>query len=95
MLKPEQEQLANEFYRAAVAPGEVDAKTKILIATAVAMTVGCYPWMRYYLGVAKEHDISEGAIREVMAVAMAVNSGRVRAQAREALKGLLEPLAPA
>jgi hypothetical protein len=43
MLKPEQEQLANEFYRAAVAPGEVDAKTKILIATAVAMTLGCYP----------------------------------------------------
>jgi hypothetical protein len=51
--------------------------------------------MRYYLGVAKEHDISEGAIREVMAVAMAVNSGRVRAQAREALKGVMEPLAPA
>jgi len=43
MLKPEQEQLANEFYRAAVAPGEVDAKSKVLIATAVAMTVGCYP----------------------------------------------------
>ena len=43
MLKPEQEQLANEFYRAAVAPGEVDGKTKVLIATAVAMTVGCYP----------------------------------------------------
>jgi hypothetical protein len=51
--------------------------------------------MRYYLGVAKEHGISEGAIREVMAVAMAVNSGRVRMQGREALKGLLEPLAPA
>jgi predicted TIM-barrel enzyme len=29
-----------------------------------------------------------------MAVAMAVNSGRVRMQARDALKGLLEPLAP-
>ena len=43
MLKPEQEQLANEFYRAAVAPGEVDAKSKVLIATAGAMTVGCYP----------------------------------------------------
>lgn len=43
MLKPEQEKLANEFYHAAVAPGEVDAKSKILIATAVAMTVGCYP----------------------------------------------------
>ena len=43
MLKPEQEKLANEFYHAAVAPGEVDAKSKILIATAVAMAVGCYP----------------------------------------------------
>ncbi len=42
MLKPEQDQLANEFYRAVFAAGEVDAKTKILIGTAVVMTVGCY-----------------------------------------------------
>jgi alkylhydroperoxidase/carboxymuconolactone decarboxylase family protein YurZ len=48
--------------------------------------------MRYYLGVAKEKEISEGTIREAMAVAMAVSGGRVRAQAREALKGLLDPL---
>jgi alkylhydroperoxidase/carboxymuconolactone decarboxylase family protein YurZ len=51
--------------------------------------------MRYYFGVAKENGISEGAIRETMAVTMAVNSGRVRMQAREALKGMLEPLASA
>ena len=51
--------------------------------------------MRYYLGGAKEQGLSEGAIRETMAVAIAVNSGRVRMQAREALKGLLEPLASA
>jgi len=43
MLKPTQDQLANEFYQAAFADGEVDTKTKILIWTAVAMTVGCYP----------------------------------------------------
>jgi hypothetical protein len=43
MLKPELDQLANEFYGAAFADGEVDANTKILIGTAVAMTVGCYP----------------------------------------------------
>jgi alkylhydroperoxidase/carboxymuconolactone decarboxylase family protein YurZ len=49
--------------------------------------------MRHYLGVAKEKGISEEAIRETMAVAMAVSGGRVRAQAREALKGLLGPLA--
>jgi hypothetical protein len=30
-----------------------------------------------------------------MAVTMAVNSGRVRMQAREALKGMLEPLVSA
>lgn len=43
MLKPKQDQLANEFYQAAFADGEVDAKTKILIGAAVSMTVGCYP----------------------------------------------------
>jgi hypothetical protein len=43
MLKPEQDALANDFYQAALAEGEVDAKTKILIGTAVAMTLGCYP----------------------------------------------------
>ncbi len=46
--------------------------------------------MRYYLGVAKENGISEGAIREAMAAVMATSGGRPRAQAREALKGLLD-----
>jgi len=48
--------------------------------------------MRYYLGVAKNKGIPEGAIREAMAVSVAVSGGRARAQAREALKGLLGPL---
>jgi hypothetical protein len=43
MLKPKQDQVANEFYQAAFADGEVDAKSKILIGTAVSMTLGCYP----------------------------------------------------
>jgi len=43
MLKSEQDRLANEFYQAVFADGEVDVKTKILIGTAVSMTVGCYP----------------------------------------------------
>ena len=47
--------------------------------------------MRYYLGVAKEKGVTEGAIREAMAAAVATNGGRPRAQAREALKGLLDP----
>ena len=48
--------------------------------------------MRYYLGVAKEKGVTEGAIREAMAAAVATNGGRPRAQVREALKGLLDPL---
>ncbi len=48
--------------------------------------------MRYYLGVAKDQGITEGAIREAMAAVTATNGGRPRAQAREALKGLLDPL---
>lgn len=48
--------------------------------------------MKYYLGVAKKRGISEGAIREGLSIAMAVSAGKVRAQAHEALKGLLEPL---
>ena len=48
--------------------------------------------MRYYLGVAKEKGVTEGAIREAMAAAVATNGGRPRAEAREALKALLDPL---
>jgi hypothetical protein len=48
--------------------------------------------MRYYLGVAKKREVSEGAIREALAIAMAVSAGKVKAQTREALKGLLDPL---
>ncbi len=48
--------------------------------------------MRYYLGVAKDQGISEGVIREAMAAVTATNGGRPRAQAREALKGVLDPL---
>jgi hypothetical protein len=51
--------------------------------------------MRYYLGVAKDKGASEGAIREAMAAVVATNGGRPRAQAREALKGLLDPIAAA
>ena len=48
--------------------------------------------MRYYLGVAREKGVTEGAIREAMAAVVATNGGRPRAQAREALKGLLDPM---
>ena len=48
--------------------------------------------MRYYLGVARDKGVTEGALREALGIAVAVSGGRVRAQAREALKGLMDPL---
>jgi hypothetical protein len=48
--------------------------------------------MRYNLGVAKEKGLTEGAIREAMAAAVATNGRRPRAQAREAVRGCLDPL---
>jgi hypothetical protein len=48
--------------------------------------------MRYYLGVARKSEVSEAAIGEALGVAMAVSAGKVRAQTRDALKGMLEPL---
>ncbi len=50
--------------------------------------------MCHYLGVAREKGVSDGAIREAMAAVVATNGGRPRAQAREALKGLLDPEPP-
>ena len=46
--------------------------------------------MRHYLGVAKEKGIAMEAVREVLAVALVVSGGRVRAQARDARKELLD-----
>ncbi len=48
--------------------------------------------MQHYLGVAKKKGVPEGVIREALSIAMAVSAGKVRAQSREALKGLLDPL---
>jgi len=46
--------------------------------------------MRHYLGVAKEKGIAMEAVREALAVALVVSGGRVRAQARDALKEMLD-----
>ncbi len=48
--------------------------------------------MRYYLGVARDKGVTEGALREALTIAVAVSGGRVRAQSREALKGLMDPI---
>jgi hypothetical protein len=51
--------------------------------------------MRYYLGVARDRGVTEGAIREAMAAVVATNGGRPRAQVREVLEGMPGPEHPA
>ncbi len=48
--------------------------------------------MRYYLGVARDKGVTEGALREALTIAVAVSGGGVRAQSREGLKGLMDPI---
>jgi alkylhydroperoxidase/carboxymuconolactone decarboxylase family protein YurZ len=75
MLPAALEEQCNDFYHSAYADGELSTGIKALIGMAVAMTQGCYPCMWYYLGVAKDHGITEGAIREATAAVTATNGG--------------------
>jgi alkylhydroperoxidase/carboxymuconolactone decarboxylase family protein YurZ len=73
MLPAALEEQCNDFYHSAYADGELSTGIKALIGMAVAMTQGCCMW--YYLGVAKDHGITEGAIREATAAVTATNGG--------------------
>ncbi len=89
MLPSAPEEHFTDSHHAAYADGELSRGIEALIGMAVVMTQGCYTGGRYYLGVAKDEGIAEGAIREAMAAVTATNGGRPRAQAREALKGMV------
>jgi alkylhydroperoxidase/carboxymuconolactone decarboxylase family protein YurZ len=60
------------------------AKTTYLLHLATAMAVGCIPCMEYYLKQQEQEGVSAAEVSAVQAVVMAVSSGRVNAQLREA-----------
>jgi alkylhydroperoxidase/carboxymuconolactone decarboxylase family protein YurZ len=60
------------------------AKTTYLLHLATAMAVGCVPCMEYYLKQKEQEGVTDEEISTVQAVVMAVSSGRVNAQFREA-----------
>jgi len=62
----------------------LSAKTTYLLHLATAMAVGCVPCMEYYLKQKDLEGISDEEISTVQAIVMAVSSGRVNAQLREA-----------
>ena len=84
MLPEKQLKAYNDFYDSARDNEILEPKTTLMVHLATAMAVGCYPWMEHYFGVAKDQGITEDEIGAVQSIVMAVSSGRVRAQFREA-----------
>jgi alkylhydroperoxidase/carboxymuconolactone decarboxylase family protein YurZ len=76
-----------EFYNSARYNGVLDDKTSFLVHLGVAMAIGCYPCMRYYLDQVDHIGLSDDEISAVEAIAMAVSAGKVREQFNEVLCG--------
>jgi AhpD family alkylhydroperoxidase len=74
-LAPEAWQAFVAFDKAALADGAIPAKTKELIAIAVAMTTQCPYCIEIHTKKAKEKGCSEAEIAETVLVAAALRAG--------------------
>ncbi len=84
MLPAAQQKTYGDFYDSARNNGVLDPKTTYLLHLATAMAVGCVPCMEYYLRQKSKEGVTDEEIGAVQAVVMAVSSGRVNAQLRQA-----------
>ena len=84
MLTGEPKETYEAFYDAVRSNGVLPAKTTYLLHLATAMAVGCVPCMEYYLKQQEQEQVSAEEVSTVQAIVMAVSSGRVNAQLREA-----------
>ncbi len=84
MLSGNPKQTFEAFYDASRNNEILPSKTTYLLHLAAAMAVGCVPCMEYYLKQKEQEGISDEEISTVQAIVMAVSSGRVNAQFREA-----------
>ena len=83
MLPEIQKQKYEEFFQSTVENGIIDMKTTIMIQLAASFSIGCYPWMEYLFGVAKENGIADEEIGAVQSIAMGISAGRIRAQFKQ------------
>ena len=77
LLSDKQKAIFFKFYKNAKYNDLIPKKYAHMIHTAVAMAVGCSPWMEVYFGGAEEAGITEEEIAAVRAMVMAVSAGRV------------------
>ena len=83
MLPQKQKQKYEEFFESTAKNGILDTNTTIMIQLAASFSIGCYPWMEYFFGVAKENGITEEEIGAVQSIAMVVSAGRIREQFKQ------------
>lgn len=92
-LTPEVEQAWSTFSRAVFEPGALDARTKQLIAVAVAHVTQCQDCIRIHARGAEREGASEQELMEAIWVAAEMRAGGAVAHSRkafEALKGSTE-----
>jgi AhpD family alkylhydroperoxidase len=80
MLKagPEINQKFMDFYHEVFKDGKLSLKTKELIALSVSLGAGCQPCYEAHLKKAKDIGNTEEEIREAIAVAEVISSGKIR-----------------
>ena len=83
MLPERQKQKYEEFFESTAKNGILDMKTTVMIQLAASFSIGCYPWMEHFFGVAKENGITDEEIGAVQSIAMGVSAGRIRAQFKQ------------
>ncbi|MCP3031681.1 carboxymuconolactone decarboxylase family protein [Halobacillus sp. A1] len=84
-LAPEAFKAFVEFDQKAVAPGELTAKFKEIIAIAVAHTTGCPYCIEVHVNNAKKQDVSREEVSESIMVATALKAGSAVAHGGNAL----------
>ncbi len=80
MLTDKQNKLYNAFYESTHNNEFLDSKTELLVGLSAAIAMNCQPCTKYYLGKARQADISDGEISEVLAKVMAVAAGQKKLQ---------------
>lgn len=85
MLTDEQQKLYDAFYASTHRNQYLDTRTELLVGLAAAIALDCQPCMKYYLNLAKRHDIQQEEVSEVLAKVMAVSAGQKRLLTADAI----------
>ena len=83
-INPEINQKFVDFYHEVFKEGKLSVKTKELIALAVSLGAGCQPCYESHVKKAKDLGNSDEEIREAIAVAEVVASGKIRMMVQSA-----------